>query len=98
MTTVVPGISVSLTTLAAAAFGGSANGKTPAFGAGYRGSNPCPPVIEDTTGDPPAGAPSAPLARNREFTLLWSGQALCGLGSQLSSVAYPLLVLAVTGS
>ncbi len=30
--------------------------------------------------------------------LLWSGQALSSLGSQLSQVAYPLLVLAVTGS
>jgi MFS family permease len=30
--------------------------------------------------------------------LLWSGQALSGLGSQISQVAYPLLVLAVTGS
>jgi len=38
------------------------------------------------------------LKRNREFMLLWSGQALSGLGSQISQVAYPLLVLAVTGS
>jgi MFS family permease len=38
------------------------------------------------------------LRRNREFVLLWSGQALSGLGSQISLVAYPLLVLAVTGS
>ncbi len=30
--------------------------------------------------------------------LLWSGQALSSLGSQLSQVAFPLLVLAVTGS
>ena len=40
----------------------------------------------------------APLSRNREFLLLWAGQALSGLGSQISQVAYPLLVLAVTGS
>lgn len=38
------------------------------------------------------------LGRNREFMLLWSGQALSGLGSQISLVAYPLLVLALTGS
>jgi hypothetical protein len=38
------------------------------------------------------------LARNREFTLLWTGQALSGLGWEVSLVAYPLLVLAVTGS
>ena len=30
--------------------------------------------------------------------LLWVGQALSGLGSQISQVAYPLLVLALTGS
>jgi MFS family permease len=41
---------------------------------------------------------SVSLNRNREFTLLWTGQALSGLGSQISQVAYPLLVLAVTGS
>ena len=39
-----------------------------------------------------------PLHRNREFMLLWSGQTLSALGSQVSLVAYPLLVLAVTGS
>jgi predicted MFS family arabinose efflux permease len=38
------------------------------------------------------------LRRNREFMLLWTGQALSGLGSQVSQVAFPLLVLATTGS
>jgi hypothetical protein len=41
---------------------------------------------------------STPLRHNREFLLLWSGQAVSQLGSQISLVAYPLLVLAVTGS
>jgi predicted MFS family arabinose efflux permease len=41
---------------------------------------------------------STPLRHNREFLLLWSGQAISQLGSQISLVAYPLLVLAVTGS
>lgn len=41
---------------------------------------------------------STPLRHNREFLLLWSGQAISQLGSQVSLVAYPLLVLAVTGS
>src|SRR5947209_6764048 len=41
---------------------------------------------------------STPLHRNREFLLLWSGQAISQFGSQISLVAYPLLVLAVTGS
>jgi predicted MFS family arabinose efflux permease len=39
-----------------------------------------------------------PLLRNRDYMLLWSGQALSQLGSQTSTVAYPLLVLALTGS
>jgi MFS family permease len=39
-----------------------------------------------------------PLARNRDFVLLWGGEALSLLGSQASTVAFPLLVLAMTGS
>jgi predicted MFS family arabinose efflux permease len=39
-----------------------------------------------------------PLRRNRDFQLLWIGQAVSALGSRASTVAYPLLVLAVTGS
>ncbi|MEV6845007.1 MFS transporter [Actinoplanes sp. NPDC051411] len=35
---------------------------------------------------------------NRDFRLLWIGQGLSGLGAEVSSVAYPLLVLATTGS
>jgi MFS family permease len=39
-----------------------------------------------------------PLRRNRDFQLLWSGQAISVLGSQTSKIAYPLLILAMTGS
>jgi len=39
-----------------------------------------------------------PLRRNRDFVLLQAGQLLSTLGNQSSSVAYPLLVLAVTHS
>ncbi len=39
-----------------------------------------------------------PLLRNRDYMLLWSGQTLSQLGSETSTVAYPLLVLALTGS
>jgi hypothetical protein len=35
---------------------------------------------------------------NRDFMLLWGGEVLSELGSQTSTVAYPLLVLALTGS
>jgi predicted MFS family arabinose efflux permease len=39
-----------------------------------------------------------PLLRNRDYMLLWSGETLSQFGSQTSTVAYPLLVLGVTGS
>jgi MFS family permease len=39
-----------------------------------------------------------PLWRNRDWTLLMAGQLLSTLGSQLTTVAYPLLVLALTHS
>jgi MFS family permease len=38
------------------------------------------------------------LFLNRDFQLLWIGEALSDVGSQSSTVAYPLLVLALTGS
>jgi MFS family permease len=38
------------------------------------------------------------LWRNRDFNLLWGSQCLSELGSSMSSLAYPLLVLALTGS
>jgi MFS family permease len=39
-----------------------------------------------------------PLWRNRDFVVLLTGQLLSSAGTQLTSIAYPLLVLAVTGS
>ena len=39
-----------------------------------------------------------PLLSNHDFMLLWGGEVLSELGSQASTVAYPLLVLALTGS
>jgi len=39
-----------------------------------------------------------PLRRNRNFQLLWVGQSLSALGSNVSDLAYPLLVLARTRS
>ncbi len=36
--------------------------------------------------------------RNRDYLLLWGGQTLSNIGSGVSRIAYPLLVLAITGS
>jgi MFS family permease len=41
---------------------------------------------------------AAPLRRNRDFLLLQTAELLSSTGSQISAIAYPLLVLAVTGS
>jgi hypothetical protein len=39
-----------------------------------------------------------PLWRNRDFLLLQAGQLLSDVGSQSAQLAYPLLVLALSGS
>ena len=41
---------------------------------------------------------AVPLRRNRDFMLLQTGQLLSNIGTRLTSIAYPLLVLALTGS
>ena len=38
------------------------------------------------------------LWRNRDYLLLWSGQALSDIGGAVSELAFPLLVLTVTHS
>jgi MFS family permease len=52
--------------------------------------------------DPPAELPSAtpvvPLWRNRDYVLLWGGQVVSAAGSRVSLVAFPLLLLSLTGS
>lgn len=41
---------------------------------------------------------TVPLRRNRDFVLLLTGRLLSTIGSQVTAIAYPLLVLALTGS
>lgn len=41
---------------------------------------------------------AGPLRSNRDFRRLWIGQAISTLGSRVTAVALPLLVLALTGS
>ncbi len=49
--------------------------------------------------EPRSGAAGAlPLRRNRDFVLLQAGQLLSAAGTQSTTIAYPLLVLALTGS
>ncbi len=50
-------------------------------------------IAEATAADRPR-----PLRRNRDFALLWTGQAVSMLGSRITSIAIPLLVLSMTGS
>jgi MFS family permease len=41
---------------------------------------------------------TVPLVRNRNFTLLWVGQGSAEVGFSASMLAFPLVVLAITGS
>ncbi len=54
--------------------------------------------MSSSHGPVPAAGRGAGLLSNRSFTLLWVGDALSEVGSQATSVAMPLLVLALTGS
>jgi MFS family permease len=45
-----------------------------------------------------AGARPVPLRRNAGFRMLWVGQLLSDTGSEIGLLAYPLLILALTGS
>jgi predicted MFS family arabinose efflux permease len=52
-------------------------------------------------GDPvtsPSTSGSASVWRNRDFRLIWSAQGLSDLGTGVSQLAYPLLMLVLTGS
>ncbi len=46
----------------------------------------------------PAAAALLPLRRNLQFQTLWAGSAAATLGRSVADVAYPLAILAVTGS
>lgn len=52
----------------------------------------------DDGAETPHAQPIVSLWRQREYMLLWSGQAISAMGSQVSGLALPLLVLALTHS
>jgi predicted MFS family arabinose efflux permease len=53
---------------------------------------------QDTPARPEAAARPRPLWRNRDYLLLWSGQAISSVGNSASQLAMPLLILAITHS
>jgi MFS family permease len=75
-------------------------------GAGFAGAGAGPSGVGSTEPKKSGGAgfagtgakPALPLRRNRDFILLRSGQVVSTLGSEVSGLAFPLLVLSLTGS
>src|SRR5437764_15024026 len=59
-----------------------------------------PTLRNNSTGEQQRISGSQPksLWRNRDYVLLWSGQALSDIGGAVSELAFPLLVLALTHS
>ena len=56
-------------------------------------------VVDAEVGEAHVVAPQhIPLWRNRDYMLLWSGQIVSSVGTRISQLAFPLLVLALTHS
>ncbi len=56
-------------------------------------------VVDAGMGEADIVAPKRiPLWRNRDYMLLWSGQIVSSVGTRVSQLAFPLLVLALTHS
>src|SRR2546422_937610 len=53
---------------------------------------------EGKTAEPPGLKRPLSLWRNRDYVLLWSGQMVSSIGAQVSMLAFPLLILAITHS
>jgi MFS family permease len=54
-------------------------------------------VVNAEVGGTGSTAPP-PLSRNRNYNLLWSSQVISELGQEISFIAFPLLILATSGS
>lgn len=55
-------------------------------------------ALQQTVLDERKIAPPIPLWRNRDFLVLWSGQIVSAIGTQVTMLAFPLLILALTHS
>ncbi|MFD4394892.1 MFS transporter [Kitasatospora sp. NPDC058478] len=55
-------------------------------------------TAEEAPAKAEAAPPPVPLRRNLRFQALWAGQAAATLGMRIGDTAFPLLVLALTGS
>ena len=75
---------------AASVAGGPAAAPSSAEALGATGSTEAPAMA--------APAQPLPLRRNRDFTLLWGGAVSAMLGLTTADIAYPLVILALTGS
>jgi MFS family permease len=53
---------------------------------------------QTAAGEERSRRPQIPLWRNLDYMLLWSGQTISSTGTQVSQLAFPLLILAVTRS
>lgn len=56
------------------------------------------PRSQTNTQTAPSASPRWALWRNRDYLLLWSGQTVSTLGSGISTIAFPFLILGLTGS
>ncbi len=63
-----------------------------------------PEVVAETQKEEQASAPDAasrkhpPLWHNRDYMLLWGGQVVSALGSGMSGLVFPLLILAISNN
>ncbi len=55
-------------------------------------------IVAEAPPVPKKHQPPSSLRRNQDFLLLMGGQIVSAIGSQVSQLAFPLLILAVTGS
>ncbi len=55
-------------------------------------------MTQTTVNEERSQRPRRPLWRNLDYMLLWSGQTVSSTGTQVSQLAFPLLILAVTHS